>query len=63
MKRKLNRSDSVSAALDLSRVPAKVQVSLRMDEDLLLWLKSFGPGWTTRVNRLLRAAYRRRRRK
>lgn len=57
MRTKRKRPTLAAAALDLSSVPKKVQVTLRMDEDLVTWLRALGPGWTTRVNRLLRVAY------
>lgn len=34
----------------------KQLVSVRLDPDVLAWLRSTGPGWQTRVNGLLRAA-------
>ena len=34
--------------------PLKEQVCLRLDVDVLAWLKSDGPGYQTRINRLLR---------
>ncbi len=36
--------------------PAKKPVTLRIDSDILAWLKNFGPGYQTRVNSLLRHA-------
>ncbi|HKV04066.1 MAG TPA: BrnA antitoxin family protein [Candidatus Acidoferrales bacterium] len=36
--------------------PIKEPVTLRMDLDVLVWLKSEGPGYQTRINTLLRAA-------
>jgi len=35
--------------------PRKQAVTLRLDADLLAWLRAVGPGYQTRVNRLLRA--------
>jgi uncharacterized protein (DUF4415 family) len=39
----------------LMQLPAKQSISLRLDEDVLAWLKSYGPGYQTRINLLLRA--------
>ncbi|MBK1885458.1 BrnA antitoxin family protein [Marinobacter sp. DY40_1A1] len=36
------------------RVPAKQPVTLRIDEDVLVWLKAQGKGYQTRINKLLR---------
>lgn len=36
--------------------PAKKQLSIRLDADVLNWLKSQGRGYQTRINRILRAA-------
>jgi uncharacterized protein (DUF4415 family) len=36
--------------------PIKEPVTLRLDADVIAWLKSEGPGYQTRVNALLRAA-------
>ena len=36
--------------------PAKRSVTMRVDEDILKWLKSYGPGYQTKVNLLLRHA-------
>ncbi|MGA2078217.1 MAG: BrnA antitoxin family protein [Terriglobia bacterium] len=36
--------------------PAKKQLSIRLDADVLDWLKSQGRGYQTRINRILRAA-------
>ena len=34
----------------------KQQVSIRLDPDLVSWLKAAGPGWQGRVNDILRKA-------
>jgi uncharacterized protein (DUF4415 family) len=34
--------------------PRKLQVSLRMDAEVVDWFKSKGPGYQTRINRILR---------
>lgn len=36
------------------RVPVKKPVTLRLDSDVLEWLKSQGQGYQTRINSLLR---------
>jgi len=35
--------------------PAKQQVTVRLDKDILDWLKAYGKGYQTRINRILRA--------
>ena len=36
--------------------PAKQQLTIRLDADVLEWLKANGRGYQTRINRILRAA-------
>jgi len=36
--------------------PAKRPVTIRLDEDVIQWLKNFGSGYQTRTNYLLRHA-------
>jgi uncharacterized protein (DUF4415 family) len=36
--------------------PAKQQLTIRLDADVLTWLKAYGRGYQTRINRILRAA-------
>jgi uncharacterized protein (DUF4415 family) len=36
--------------------PAKHQLTIRLDADVLNWLKANGKGYQTRINRILRAA-------
>jgi uncharacterized protein (DUF4415 family) len=36
--------------------PTKQQVTVRLDADVLMWLKAHGRGYQTRLNRILRAA-------
>jgi len=36
--------------------PAKLQLTIRLDADVLKWLKAHGRGYQTRINRILRAA-------
>lgn len=37
--------------------PAKKQLTIRLDEDILVWLKSQGPRYQTRINAILRSYY------
>ena len=39
----------------LKPVGPKASISLRVDADVLEWLKSQGPGYQTRINAILRA--------
>jgi uncharacterized protein (DUF4415 family) len=36
--------------------PPKQQLTIRLDSDVLNWLKAHGRGYQTRINRILRAA-------
>ena len=36
--------------------PAKQQLTIRLDADVLSWLRANGRGYQTRINRILRAA-------
>ncbi len=36
------------------RLPEKKPVTLRIDEDVLVWFKAQGKGYQTRINKLLR---------
>lgn len=36
--------------------PTKQQLTIRLDADVLRWLKTHGRGYQTRINRILRAA-------
>ena len=36
--------------------PTKQQLTIRLDTDVLKWLKAYGRGYQTRINRILRAA-------
>ena len=36
--------------------PVKQQLTIRLDADVLAWLKAHGRGYQTRINRILRAA-------
>lgn len=35
--------------------PGKAQLTIRLDADVLKWLKGYGRGYQTRINRILRA--------
>lgn len=37
------------------RAPEKEPVSLRVDADVLAWFRSYGRGWQTAINEILRA--------
>jgi len=37
-----------------ARRPNRELVAVRLDPDVLEWLKSFGPGYCTRINKILR---------
>ena len=39
----------------LKPIPPKAPISLRLDADVLAWLKAQGPGYQTRINAILRA--------
>ena len=41
--------------------PRKHPVSMRLDADVIAWLKSGGPGYQTKANRILRGAMLRKR--
>ena len=36
--------------------PAKQQLTIRLDSDVLIWLNAIGRGYQTRINLILRAA-------
>lgn len=36
--------------------PVKRQLTIRLDEDVLMWLKTHGRGYQTRINHILRVA-------
>jgi uncharacterized protein (DUF4415 family) len=36
--------------------PVKRQLTIRLDEDVLMWLKTHGRGYQTRINHILRMA-------
>ena len=37
--------------------PTKKQLTLRLDDDVLMWLKNQGKGYQSRINAILRAYY------
>jgi uncharacterized protein (DUF4415 family) len=41
--------------LATARRPARQLVAARLDKDVMEWLQSFGPGYSTRINTILRA--------
>jgi uncharacterized protein (DUF4415 family) len=43
-------------ASEVNWPPAKSQLTIRLDADVLAWLKSNGRGYQTRINRILRVA-------
>jgi uncharacterized protein (DUF4415 family) len=43
------------ARVGLKPVPPKTSISLRVDQDVLVWFKSQGDGYQTRINAVLRA--------
>ena len=47
----------------LKPVPGKVQLTIRVDRDVLEWYRRQGRGYQTRINALLRAYMQERRRK
>lgn len=40
---------------DLKSLPRKMQLTIRVDRDVLDWYRKQGPGYQTRINALLRA--------
>ncbi|HXX99804.1 MAG TPA: BrnA antitoxin family protein [Candidatus Limnocylindrales bacterium] len=51
-----SRKDWVRAVRGKFYRPVKQQLTLRIDADVLEWLKSQGKGYQTRLNAILRAA-------
>lgn len=43
-------------AIPVNWPPAKSQLTIRLDADVLAWLKSNGRGYQTRINHILRVA-------
>ena len=52
-------TDWSSAVVGKFYRPIKKSVTVRLDADVLAWLKSAGPGYQTRLNQLLRQEMRR----
>jgi uncharacterized protein (DUF4415 family) len=50
------RLDWSGAVVGMFYRPAKRPVTMRLDEDVVAWLKGFGPGYQTKANLLLRHA-------
>jgi uncharacterized protein (DUF4415 family) len=50
------RLDWSGAVVGMFYRPAKRPVTMRLDEDVVEWLKGFGPGYQTKANLLLRHA-------
>jgi uncharacterized protein (DUF4415 family) len=48
--------DFFKNAVSVNWPPAKAQLTIRLDTDVLAWLKSNGRGYQTRINRILRVA-------
>ena len=36
-------------------IPAKIAMSIRVDDDVMAWFRTQGKGWQTRMNAVLRA--------
>lgn len=52
-------TDWSSAVVGKFYRPIKAPVTLRLDADVLAWLRSQGPGYQTRINSILRSEMRR----
>lgn len=48
--------DLSGALAHATALPQKRQLTIRLDDDVLSWLKATGKGYQTRINRILRAA-------
>ena len=48
--------DEFFAKATVAWPPAKQQLTIRLDADVLAWLKAHGRGYQTHINRILRAA-------
>jgi uncharacterized protein (DUF4415 family) len=49
-------TDWSGAVMGMFYRPPKRPVTMRLDEDVVAWLKGFGPGYQTKANLLLRHA-------
>ena len=47
-------NDSFFKSLQLDIPQPKETITMRVDKDILAWLKKQGPGYQTRINKLLR---------
>jgi uncharacterized protein (DUF4415 family) len=48
--------DWTAAEIGRFHRPKKQPVTMRLDEDVVVWLKGYGPGYQTKANLLLRHA-------
>jgi uncharacterized protein (DUF4415 family) len=51
------RMENVFERVPATFPPPKKQLTIRLDEDVLAWLKEQGRGYQTRINAILRAYY------
>ena len=51
------RVENVFRRVPATFPPPKKQLTIRLDEDVLAWLKGQGRGYQTRINAILRAYY------
>jgi len=49
--------DFFNQATVIENPPSKKQLTIRLDNDILQWLKDQGTGYQTRINAILRAYY------
>ena len=49
--------DEFLRTVDMKISPGKKPIALRLDEDVLDWMKSQGKGYQSRINSILRAYY------
>lgn len=49
--------DEFLRSVEMKVTPGKKPVSLRLDADVLEWMKAQGPGYQSRINAVLRAYY------
>lgn len=50
----MSLTDGAAGAESRWNRPRKQQISLRMDSEIVDWLRAKGPGYQTRINRILR---------
>jgi uncharacterized protein (DUF4415 family) len=53
----LGQVENVFERVPATFPPPKKQLTIRLDEDVLAWLKGQGRGYQTRINAILRAYY------